>query len=72
VKNQLVKIAKSLLTLVLMLLATSVIYAQDKGLNIDIQIGREPVWYQQTWVMVVGAAVFVLVLVALLKNKSRK
>jgi hypothetical protein len=58
--------------LVLMLLATSVIYAQDKGLNIDIQIGREPVWYQQTWVMVVGAAVFVLVLVALLKNKSRK
>jgi hypothetical protein len=71
-KNQLVKIAKSLLTLVLMLLATSVIYAQDKGLNIDIQIGREPVWYQQTWVMVVGAAVFVLVLVALLKNKSRK
>lgn len=70
-KNQLFKHAKNLLTLVLMLLATSAVYAQDKGLNIDVQIGGGPVWYEQTWVWVVGAAVFILVLVALMRKNKR-
>lgn len=44
-------------------------FAQDKGLDIDIEIGTEPVWYKQTWVWVVGAAVFILALVALLRKR---
>ena len=51
------------------MMASIATYAQDGGLNIDINIG-EPEWYQQTWVWGVGAAVFVLVLVALLKKKK--
>lgn len=46
---------------------------QDKGLDIDIDLGRDPVWYEQTWLLVAaGAAVFILILVAILKNNGKK
>ncbi|MBN7814906.1 hypothetical protein [Algoriphagus pacificus] len=71
-KNQVIKYAQNLFFFLLAMTASLATYAQDKGLNIDVEIGTEPVWYQQTWVWVVGAAVFVLLLVALLKNNSKK
>lgn len=47
--------------------------AQDKGLDIDIDLSPEPQWYEQTWLLVAaGAAVFILILVAILKNNGRK
>lgn len=46
---------------------------QDKGLDIKIDLSPEPVWYEQTWLLVAaGAAVFVLLLVAILKNNGKK
>ncbi len=71
-KNQLIKYTQNLFFFLLAMTASVATYAQNKGLNIDVEIGTEPVWYQQTWVWVVGAAVFVLLLVALLKNNSKK
>jgi hypothetical protein len=48
-------------------------FAQDKGLDIDIDLSTEPVWYEQTWLLVAaGAAVFILILVAILKNNGKK
>ncbi|WP_159439228.1 hypothetical protein [Algoriphagus halophilus] len=44
-------------------------FAQDGGLDIDVSIG-EPEWYEQTWVWVVGVAVFVLILVAILRKRK--
>ena len=44
------------------------IFAQDGGLDVDIDIGK-PEWYEQPWVWVVGGAVFILILVALLRRK---
>jgi hypothetical protein len=47
--------------------------AQDKGLDIKIDLSPEPVWYEQTWLLVAaGAAVFILILVAILKNNGKK
>lgn len=47
--------------------------AQDKGLDIKIDLSPEPVWYEQTWLLVAaGAAIFVLILVAILKNNGKK
>ena len=47
--------------------------AQDKGLDIEIDLSPEPEWYEQTWLLVAaGAAVFILILVAILKNNGRK
>jgi hypothetical protein len=45
-------------------------FAQEKGLDVDINVKKESEWYQQPWVWVIGAAVFVLLLVALLKGSN--
>lgn len=47
--------------------------AQDKDLDIKIDLSPEPVWYEQTWLIVAGgAAIFILILVAILKNNGKK
>jgi len=68
-KNQLIKYTQNLFLLMLAMTASLTSFAQDGGLDIDVNIG-EPEWYQQTWVWVVGAAVFVLILVALLRKRK--
>ena len=46
--------------------------AQDKKVEIDIGVNKEPVWYQQSWAWVIGAAIFILLLVALLRGGKKK
>jgi hypothetical protein len=46
--------------------------AQDKKVEIDIGVNKEPVWYQQPWTWVVGAAIFILLLVALLRGSRKR
>ena len=41
------------------------------GADIDISIKKESEWYTQPWVWVIGAAVFILLLVALLRGGKR-
>jgi len=47
-------------------------FAQDKGLDVDINVKKESSWYQQPWVWIIGGAVFILLLVALLRGGERK
>ena len=50
-------------------------FAQDKGtdINVDINKGNGGNWYTQPWVWIIGGAVFILLLVALLRgNRSRE
>ncbi|MGX1642015.1 MULTISPECIES: hypothetical protein [Sphingobacterium] len=59
---------------VLMLLFVSLqTWAQDKGLdiNVDIDKGDEGM-FSKPWVWVVGGAVFILLLVALLRGGGKK
>ena len=66
------KIGRSLV-LSLMTVAIAVpMLAQDKGIDVDINVKKETDWYQQPWVWIVGAAVFILLLVAILKSGSRR
>ena len=56
-----------------LIIAQTALFAQDKGLDIDVDVnGHDSAWYANPWVWVVGVAVFVLLLVALLRggNKS--
>jgi hypothetical protein len=46
-------------------------FAQDKGIDIDINVKKEKEWYQQPWVWVVAAAVFILLLAAILRGGKR-
>ncbi len=48
-------------------------WAQEKGLNVDIDVNKKDSnWYQQPWVWIIGGAVFILLLVALLKGSGKK
>ncbi|MDI1324361.1 MAG: hypothetical protein PSV36_16550 [Algoriphagus sp.] len=68
------KLIANILPLFLMaMLLVQGAFAQDKGLDIEIDLSPEPVWYEQTWLLVAaGAAVFILILVAILKNNGKK
>jgi hypothetical protein len=49
--------------------------AQDdsgKKLDVNINVDKGKDWYQQPWVWIAGGAVFILLLVALLRGGSRK
>jgi hypothetical protein len=41
------------------------------GTDIDVNIQKEGEWYTQPWVWIVGGAVFILLLVALLRGGRR-
>ena len=63
------KIAKIAVLAILGVMITLQIFAQDGGLDIEVDIG-EPAWYEQPWAWVVGGALFVLILVALVRRKK--
>ncbi len=49
----------------------SIAWAQDKGLDIDVDIDKGGDWYANPIVWIIGGAVFILLLVALLKNGNK-
>jgi len=61
-----------ILYLFMLSLTGTLALAQEKGLDVDINVNKESEWYQQPWVWVVGGAIFILLLVALLRSGSAK
>ena len=47
-------------------------FAQDKGIDVDINVKKEQSWYQNPIVWVIGGAVFILLLVALLRGGEKR
>ncbi len=50
------------------------LWAQDKKIDVNLNVdkGQNSNWYLQPWVWVVGGAIFILLLVALLKSNKSK
>jgi hypothetical protein len=48
------------------------VFAQEKGVDVDINVKKESAWYQNPVVWVVGGAVFILLLVALLRGGQKR
>ena len=59
-------IQKPLLAIAALLMSV-IAFAQDKKIDVDVNTGGGG-WYTQPWVWVVGAAVFILLLVALTRS----
>jgi hypothetical protein len=57
---------------ILFSLVSLLAFAQEKGLDVDINVKKENEWYQQPWAWIVGGAVFILLLVALLRGGAAK
>lgn len=66
--------ARAILLMFLIALTQTAAWAQDGGSGgVDIKVTKESsTWYAQPWVWIVGGAVFVLLLVALLRGNSNK
>jgi hypothetical protein len=57
---------------VLAAMISALSYAQEgDAAKIDVDINTNDAWYASPWVWVVGAAVFILLLVALLRGGRR-
>ena len=59
-------------TILLSSFLSVVTFAQDKGIDVDINVKKEQAWYQNPVVWVIGGAVFILLLVALLRGGAKK
>jgi hypothetical protein len=57
---------------VVLFLFSIVLYAQDKKVDVDIDVGKHDGgnWYAHPVAWVIGAAIFILLLVALLRGKK--
>ena len=67
------KLLKQFFLIVVLSVAHFISFAQDKGVDVDINVNKGKDWYQQPWVWIVGGAIFILLLVALLRGGgSRK
>ncbi|MEO8109320.1 MAG: hypothetical protein ABI594_04780 [Ginsengibacter sp.] len=52
---------------------STVLWAQDGGADVNVKITKgDSTWYTQPWVWIVGGAVFILLLVALLRGGGNK
>ena len=59
--------------LVMALLASVWTYAQDEAAKVDVNVTKTTTtenWYASPWVWVIGIAVFVLLLVAILRGRK--
>ena len=59
-------------TMILLSFYSILAFAQEKGVDVDISVKKESEWYQNPIVWVIGGAVFILLLVALLRGGERK
>jgi hypothetical protein len=67
--------SRSLLRFTAIVLSSSLsllTFAQDKGIDVNINLRKEPAWYQNPVMWVIGGAVFILLLVALLRGGVKK
>lgn len=66
---------KSLLALLIVCFLQTISFAQDGGGGgkVDVNITKSSDnWYAQPWVWIVGGAVFILLLVALMRSNSNR
>ena len=64
---------KSFSALLMLCLVQTIAFAQDKKVDVDITTDKGGGnWYAQPWVWIVGGAVFLLLLVALMRGNSNK
>jgi hypothetical protein len=62
---------KKSLLLIALLFSQSLIWAQDKTVDVNLNVNKEGSdWYAQPWILVVGGAVFIIIIVALLRGKK--
>ena len=64
---------KKSLALVTLLFSQSLLWAQDKTVDVNLNVDKGGSdWYAQPWLLVLGGAVFIIIIVALMRGNSSK
>ncbi len=65
---------KNIFALLPALFLQVLLFAQDKKVDVDIDVNKKSGgdWYTQPWVWIVGAAVFIIILVAILSGRNKE
>jgi hypothetical protein len=66
---------KSMYLTLMTMLFSVVVWAQEKTTEVDVNLNKDSDggnWYASPWVWIVGAAVFILLLIALTSGGSRR
>lgn len=64
---------KNLFAFLMLCFVQTIAFAQDKKVDVDITTNKGGGnWYAQPWVWIVGGAVFLLLLVALMRGNSNR
>jgi hypothetical protein len=64
---------KNIFALLMLCFIQTTVWAQDKSADVNVKITKDNGnWYAQPWVWIVGGAVFLLLLVALLRGNGNK
>lgn len=71
-KKSISKLWLRFMSFILFTFCSVLAFAQDKGVDVDINLKKESAWYQSPIVWVIGGAVFILLLVALLRGGQSK
>ncbi len=69
-----IQLFKGLFAIITLMILNVQAFAQDKKIDLSITTDKTTTsnWYTQPWVWIVGGAVFVLLLVALLRSNKDK
>ena len=71
--NQIKTSIKKFIYILWLCFVSTALWAQDAGAGVEVKVSKtETTWYTQPWVWVVGGAVFILLLVALLRGGGNK
>lgn len=64
--------SKKYLALVVLFFSQSILWAQEKNVDVSLNVEEEgsTTWYTQPWMWIVGAAIFILILAAILRGKK--
>ena len=67
-------ISNKVLLSALLLFSAVLTFAQDKKVDVDINVnkGNQSQWYTQPWVWIVSGAVFILLIVALTRGGKKE
>lgn len=64
---------KNFMAILMLCMLQTIAFAQDKKVDVNISTDKGGGdWYAQPWVWIVGGAVFLLLLVALMRNNSNR
>jgi hypothetical protein len=65
--------SKKYIAIAALFLSQSLLWAQDKTVDVNLDVNKGGTdWYAEPWILVVGGAVFIIIIVALMRGNSSK